>query len=70
MNEVEDWVVKAISSGLVDARMDQLTSTVTVTRSVQREFSGSQWRLLKERLDAWAGNIGAMLKSVEESRNI
>ncbi len=49
--------------------MDQQSKTVTVTRSVQREFTGAQWKQLKDRLDAWSNNIGSMLKSLEARSN-
>ena len=66
MEEVEGWVVRGISGGLMDARIDQAAATVTVTRSVQREFSSTQWRSLKDRLETWSGNIGQMLRAMEE----
>jgi translation initiation factor 3 subunit M len=65
LDEVETWVVHAITVGLIDARMDQLSKTVTVTRSVKREFTTTQWKELKDRLDGWANNISSMLKSIE-----
>ena len=58
--------MNAISAGLIDARMDQQSKTVTVTRCAQREFAPAQWRQLKDRLDAWSGNVAAMLKSIEQ----
>lgn len=68
VDEVEGWVVKAITAGLVDARMDQQAQTVTVTRSVQRDFSHRNWVELKGRLDQWSGNIQSMLRALEEAR--
>ena len=68
VDEVEGWVVKAISAGLVDARMDQQAATVTVTRSVQRDFSHRNWVDLKARLDQWSANVGGMLRALEEAR--
>lgn len=63
--EVEPWVVRAISRGLVDARMDQTAATVTVTRTIQRDFGSSQWTGLQSKLRAWRDNVGALLASME-----
>lgn len=57
--------MRSISAGLIDARMDQLSKTVIVTRSIQREFSSARWRQLQHRLEAWSGNIALMLKTLE-----
>jgi hypothetical protein len=64
-SDVEAWVVKAIARGLLSARMDQLTSTVTVLRTMQREFGEPQWKHLQERLHAWRDNVAALLSTVE-----
>ena len=45
--------------------MDQASASVTVTRSVQRDFSSAQWGELNDKLDKWAGNIATMLASLE-----
>ena len=63
--DVESWVVRAISRGLVDARMDQTAATVTVTRTVQRDFGSTQWTGLQSKLRAWRDNVGSLLSSME-----
>lgn len=65
VSEVETWVVKALSHGLIDARMDQLAQTVTVTRSLQRDFGGSEWMGLQGRLRTWRDNVASLLSTVE-----
>ena len=62
--EVEDWVVKAISAGLVDGKMNQDSKVATFSRSVQREFTDVQWRVLKDRMDTWVGSISSMLRAL------
>ena len=63
-SDVEAWIVRAVSSGLVEARMDQAASTVTVHRTIQRDFTPAQWASLKDRLDAWGGHVDAMLGEI------
>lgn len=65
MSGVEPWVVRAISRGLVDARMDQTAATVTVTRTIQRDFGSTQWTGLQAKLRAWRDNVGSLLASME-----
>jgi len=63
--DVEPWVVRAISRGLIDARMDQTAETITVTRTVQRDFGSSHWTVLQAKLRAWRDNVSALLASME-----
>lgn len=51
--EVEAWVVKAIGRKLIDARVDQLQSTLTISRTAQRTFSNKDWGRLASQLGAW-----------------
>ena len=62
--EVEVWVVKAITAGLVDGKMSQDQRAVTFSRSVQREFSDMQWKRLKDRMESWVGSVSGMLKTI------
>ena len=66
MTEVEAWVVSTISEGLIDARMDQLTSSVVVTRAMQREFGSGQWLALQAKLAAWKASVAGLLAVVEQ----
>mmetsp|Transcript_17072 Transcript_17072/g.29836 ORF Transcript_17072/g.29836 Transcript_17072/m.29836 type:complete len:441 (-) Transcript_17072:413-1735(-) len=56
-DDVEDWVIKATSAGLVDAKLDQLESRVVINRSTYRVFTQDQWQPLHERLTQWKQNI-------------
>ena len=66
MSEVEAWVVSTISEGLIDARMDQLTASVVVTRAMQREFGQPQWLALLAKLAAWKSSVAGLLTLVEQ----
>lgn len=57
-------MVKAVTIGLVDGKMNQERKAVTFTRSVQREFNAGKWRQLKSRLDEWSNSVGSMLKAL------
>lgn len=67
-DQVEDWVIRAISSGLVDAKINQLKSSVAIYRSTQRMFTREEWQPLSERINIWKENIGELLASLRETR--
>ncbi|CAN8076646.1 unnamed protein product [Agarophyton chilense] len=67
-DQVEDWVIRAISSGLVDGKINQLKSSVAIYRSTQRMFTREEWQPLSERINIWKENIGELLGSLRETR--
>jgi translation initiation factor 3 subunit M len=67
-NEVEGWVISAISEGVIEAKMDQLKSTVRVTRSLQRIFTRAQWKQLSENLEAWKKNVHTLLQTLQDCK--
>ncbi|PKI33607.1 hypothetical protein CRG98_046002 [Punica granatum] len=52
-DEVEYWVVKAISAKLLDSKMDQMNEVVIVSRCSERVFGHRQWELLRSKLATW-----------------
>lgn len=67
-DEVEMWVVHAISVKLIDAKMDQLREVVHVTRCTDRVFGAEQWAELRTKLAGWKESIGAVKKMVALSK--
>lgn len=65
---VEEWVILGISSGLVDAKINQMTTTVAVYRSTQRMFTREEWQPLSERINIWKENISELLETLRETR--
>ena len=66
--EVESWVITAVSSGLLSAKMDQLQHVVMVERSAVRKFDLEEWKILKERLDVWKKNVKGVLDGLKQSQ--
>ena len=62
--EVESWVVCAIGKKLLEARIDQLRHSVTVTRAAHRCFGTEQWQELRAQLSAWAENVAGVRQLV------
>jgi translation initiation factor 3 subunit M len=65
--DVEKWVIAAVSSGLLSAKMDQLQEKVMVERSVVRKFDMEQWKALQSRLHLWKQNVGGILDAYKQS---
>lgn len=68
LDDVEGWIIRAISSGLVDAKINQIKSSVAVYRSTQRMFTREEWQPLSERINIWKANIGELLEQLRETR--
>lgn len=68
--EVEPWVISAVSSGLLTAKMDQIQQVVLVERSVLRKFGPTQWAMLQNRLHAWKSNVGQVLQNLQQQQQI
>jgi translation initiation factor 3 subunit M len=66
-DEVERWVIRAVSSGLIDAKMDQLRRVVIVERCAVRQFGIKEWTAMKVRLDKWKSNVKEVLDALQKS---
>jgi len=62
--EVESWIILAISSHVLDAKLDQLRRVAVINRVTQRAFTREQWQQLGERLHAWKESTTALLEVV------
>jgi translation initiation factor 3 subunit M len=68
--DVEKWVITAVSSGLLSAKMDQMEQKVLVERCVVRKCDIEQWRALQARLHLWRDNIGEVLKQAMKAQSV
>jgi translation initiation factor 3 subunit M len=66
--EVESWVIAAVSSGLLAAKMDQLQQKVMVERAVVRRFDMEQWKALQSRLNVWKQNVRDILEGLKQTQ--
>eukprot|EP00250_Pteridium_aquilinum_P009721 c18886_g1_i1 orf=1023-2255(-) len=66
--EVEYWIVRGISSKLLDAKMDQMRQVAVISRCTERVFGPTQWRELYSKLAVWRENVGNVVKMVQNSR--
>merc|ERR1712232_618464 len=65
---VERTVVRGISEGIVDGRIDQLNRKLLVKSSFQRTFAKDEWAFLDGKLTQWIDNLDSVLKFVTEQK--
>jgi len=62
---IEKWVVRSISEGVIDGRIDQMRKTLLIKSSLQRVFGKKEWQFLATKLDSWIQNIDSLLLLVQ-----
>ncbi|CAM6087631.1 unnamed protein product [Calypogeia fissa] len=67
-DEVEFWIVRAISSKLVEAKMDQQRQVVIISRCTERVFGSAQWVDLRNKLAIWKENISNVERILESAK--
>mmetsp|Transcript_31459 Transcript_31459/g.77123 ORF Transcript_31459/g.77123 Transcript_31459/m.77123 type:complete len:409 (+) Transcript_31459:39-1265(+) len=66
--EVEQWMIKAMTAKLLDAKMDQSTNTVIVNNCKDRTFGAPQWQMLRSKLVEWRDSMKGLLAMVDATR--
>jgi len=69
-DKVEKWVVKALSEGVIDGRIDQLNHKVLVKSAFQREFGKAEWAFLDSKLTQWTENLENVIKFIGEQKQL
>ncbi|KAK7316284.1 hypothetical protein VNO77_35209 [Canavalia gladiata] len=67
-DEVELWVVKAITAKLIDCKMDQMNQVVVVSNHTDRVFGQHQWQELRTKLVTWRGNISNVISTIQTNK--
>ncbi|CAL1357665.1 unnamed protein product [Linum trigynum] len=67
-DDVELWVVKAITAKLIDCKMDQMNQVVLVSRCSERVFGQHQWQELGEKLATWRENIASVINTIQANK--
>ncbi|CAI9109857.1 OLC1v1009776C1 [Oldenlandia corymbosa var. corymbosa] len=67
-DEVESWVVKAITVKLIDCKIDQMNQIIIVRRCTERVFGQYQWELLRSKLATWKTNIANAVSTIQANR--
>lgn len=66
-NEVENWVILAMSENILEAKMDQLRCIVTISWCLQRVFTKIQWKQLNDNLLSWRNSTKNILSTLQQA---
>ncbi|XP_057998201.1 uncharacterized protein LOC131177251 isoform X2 [Hevea brasiliensis] len=66
-DEVELWVVKAITAKLINCKMDQMNQVVLVS-CTERVFGQHQWLTLRAKLATWRGDIANVINTIQANK--
>jgi len=64
-DEIEEFIIGLVQSGLVHAKMDQLNRKIIIRSSSRRAFGKPEWTELREKLEAWRENLLVIRSSLE-----
>ncbi|XP_059670462.1 uncharacterized protein LOC132315994 [Cornus florida] len=67
-DEVEFWVVKAITTKLLECKMDQLNQILIISRCTERMFGQNQWQTLRTKLATWRTNIANVISTIQANK--
>ncbi|KAJ3679790.1 hypothetical protein LUZ60_016068 [Juncus effusus] len=67
-DEVEYWIVKAITSKILDCKLDQINQIVIVSRHTERVFGLTQWQSLRSKLALWRGNVASAISTIQANK--
>lgn len=69
-DKVEPWVVRSISEGVIDGRIDQMNKKVLVKSAFQRKFEKDEWAFLDSKLSSWIDNLEHVIKFIGEQKDL
>ncbi|KAF2355055.1 Proteasome component (PCI) domain [Trinorchestia longiramus] len=67
--QVEPFIIEALKTKLVYARMDQSQKKVTVTNVAHRTFGRTQWEALRDTILTWKNNLAVVKESMKTIMN-
>ncbi|KAH7042451.1 hypothetical protein BKA57DRAFT_125637 [Linnemannia elongata] len=67
-SDVELWVIDVIRAGLVEAKLNQVSKLVIISRSIYRTFGNAQWQQLSQRLNGWKQSLADILQVIANAK--
>lgn len=67
-DKVEPLVVRAISEGIIDGRIDQLNHTLLCKSAFQRKFEKEEWGFLDTKLTCWIDNLESVIQFIGDQK--
>ncbi|OMH80966.1 Eukaryotic translation initiation factor 3 subunit M [Zancudomyces culisetae] len=66
--QVELWIIDSIRLGLINAKIDQLSNSVVITKTSFASFGLPQWRLLSSLLSSWESSLSQLLPTITNAK--
>lgn len=63
--DVEEWVVEAISEGLIEGSLDQVNCVVSISRCFHGSFGKDQWEQIHTKLLDWRRSVNTVLGAMK-----
>jgi len=57
LDDVEYWVIQAISKNIVSCNLDQLESKIHIRKALPRTYTEKDWISLNNKIEAWKNNL-------------
>ncbi|XP_077994676.1 eukaryotic translation initiation factor 3 subunit M-like [Glandiceps talaboti] len=64
-SEVEGFVIDAVSTKMLQAKIDQMQKKIIACSATQRTFGRAQWQQLRDRLESWRYKLNQVRGSLE-----
>ena len=52
-DDIEEWIIEAMSHGIVDAKIDQLNEKIIIKTTTVRQINKAEWVKIQEKIRAW-----------------
>lgn len=62
--EIEEFVIEALRSKLIRAKVDQVNKKVVISSATHRTFGANQWQELRNRLEDWRQSLTSVRNSM------
>ncbi|KAJ7974295.1 Eukaryotic translation initiation factor 3 subunit M [Quillaja saponaria] len=67
-DEVELWVVKAITAKLINCKLDQMNEVVIVSRRTDRVFGQHHWQTLRTAVSSLRANVANVISTIQANK--
>ena len=52
-DDIEEWVIEAMSNDVIDAKIDQVSEQVIIKTSKMRNLKNEEWQLIAKKIQEW-----------------
>jgi len=66
--ETEFWIIKALQSGHIDGKIDQLEGIVYINAIHDSSFKNDDWNLIEKKLEGFCKKFDNMITDISKDR--